>query len=223
MKYHYFLFDLDGTLTDSSEGICKSVQYALSKMGIEEGDLRSLEKFIGPPLRMSFMEHYGFEGDVAEEAVAFYRERYNAVGKFENVPYEGIPQLLQALKEAGAVLGIASSKPDVFVHEILDHFELSQYFDVICGSDLEGKRDSKEAVIEAALEQMGVKCEADKTEVLMIGDRHFDIDGAKYFGLDSAGVYYGFAKPGELEAAGATYVVNTVEELHTLLCCEGQR
>lgn len=212
--YHYFLFDLDGTLTDSSEGICKSVQYALDKIGISVTDLQSLKVFIGPPLRHSFKEHFGLEGEIAENAVAFYRARYSVTGKYENCPYDGIDTLLAHLRKKGAVLAIASSKPELYVKDILEHFKLAEYFDYIVGSDMEGKRDSKAAVIEEALSRMNV---IEKEKVLMIGDRHFDIDGAKIVGIDSVGVYYGFAKEGELEAAGAEYVVNTVNELEQLL------
>lgn len=214
--YRYLLFDLDGTLTDSSEGICKSVQYGLDKMGIHVTDLKSLEVFIGPPLRTSFKVNFGLEGEEAERAISFYRERYSSVGKYENKPYPGIPELLTKLHAAGAVLAVASSKPEIFVEDILQHFDLYDKFDYVVGSDLEGKREDKAAVIREALNRMGVT-EENMSEVLMIGDRHFDIDGAKDLSLDSLGVYYGFAKAGELEAAGADYVVNTVEELKSLL------
>lgn len=214
--YHYLLFDLDGTLTDSSEGICRCVQYGLDKIGIKVSDLKSLEVFIGPPLRTSFKEYFGLEGEEAERVIAFYRERYSTVGKYENKPYEGIPELLKCLREAGYKLAVASSKPEVFVEDILHHFGLYDAFDYVVGSDLEGKRESKDAVIAETLRRMGVN-NSNMKEVLMIGDRHFDIDGAKALNLHSLGVYYGFAKEGELEAAGADYIVNTVEELGKLL------
>lgn len=214
--YRYCLFDLDGTLTDSSEGICKSIQYSLGKIGIQEDDLQKLEVFIGPPLRYSFKEYYGLEGELAEQAIAFYRERYTEVGKYENRPYPGIREMLIHLKAAGAVLAVASSKPELYVEDILRHFDLYELFDYVVGSDLEGKRETKTAVIREAMERMQVTREEQKG-VLMVGDRHFDIDGAKELSLDSLGVYYGFAKSGELEAAGADYVVHTVDELEKLL------
>lgn len=214
--YRYLLFDLDGTLTDSSEGICKSIQYSLGKIGIQEDDLKKLEVFIGPPLRYSFKEYYGLEGELAEQAIAFYRERYTEVGKYENRPYPGIREMLIHLKAAGAVLAVASSKPELYVEDILRHFDLYELFDYVVGSDLEGKRETKTAVIREAMERMQVTREEQKG-VLMVGDRHFDIDGAKELSLDSLGVYYGFAKIGELEAAGADYVVHTVDELEKLL------
>ena len=214
--YRYLLFDLDGTLTDSSEGICKSIQYSLGKIGIQEDDLKKLEVFIGPPLRYSFKEYYGLEGELAEQAIAFYRERYTEVGKYENRPYPGIREMLIHLKAAGAVLAVASSKPELYVEDILRHFDLYELFDYVVGSDLGGKRETKTAVIREAMERMQVTREEQKG-VLMVGDRHFDIDGAKELSLDSLGVYYGFAKSGELEAAGADYVVHTVDELEKLL------
>lgn len=214
--YRYLLFDLDGTLTDSSEGICKSIQYSLGKIGIQEDDLQKLEVFIGPPLRYSFKEYYGLEGELAEQAIAFYRERYTEVGKYENRPYPGIREMLIHLKAAGAVLAVASSKPELYVEDILRHFDLYELFDYVVGSDMEGKRETKTAVIREAMERMQVTREEQKG-VLMVGDRHFDIDGAKELSLDSLGVYYGFAKSGELEAAGADYVVHTVDELEKLL------
>lgn len=214
--YRYLLFDLDGTLTDSSEGICKSIQYSLGKIGIQEDDLQKLEVFIGPPLRYSFKEYYGLEGELAEQAIAFYRERYTEVGKYENRPYPGIREMLIHLKAAGAVLAVASSKPELYVEDILRHFDLYELFDYVVGSDLEGKRETKTAVIREAMERMQVTREEQKG-VLMVGDRHFDIDGAKELSLDSLGVYYGFAKSGELKAAGADYVVHTVDELEKLL------
>lgn len=214
--YRYLLFDLDGTLTDSAPGICRCVQYALGKMGITFTDLKALEVFVGPPLRQSFQEHFALEGEDAETAVAFYRERFSTVGKYENSPYPGIEKLLASLKEAGFMLAVASSKPEVFVEDIMQHFALDSYFDCIVGSDLEGKRDSKAAVIREVIRRMKITDEK-RSGMLMIGDRRYDVEGAKEEGIDSIGVYYGFAEEGELEAAGADYIVNTVEELQILL------
>lgn len=215
--YKVVLFDLDGTLTDSREGICKSVQYALVKMGLQAPELKDLECFIGPPLKTSFREFYGIEGEDAKKATAYYRERYSVVGKYENMPYPGIKELLKNLKAAGYVLAVASSKPEIYVEDILKHFELYDYFHYVTGSDMEGKRGEKEDVIEEAFARMGLGPEERKKTAVMVGDRHFDINGAKFFGIDSIGVTYGFAKDGELQDAGATFVVNTVEELQELL------
>ena len=218
--YKYCLFDLDGTLTDPREGITKSVQYALKKQGIEEPDIKKLEFFIGPPLRDSFMQAYGMSRQKAEESVAFYRERFAPIGVLENKIFEGIPQLLKELSENSVKIAIASSKPTVFVHQILEHFGIKEYFDVIVGSELDGRRDTKEEVVEEALKQLGIleMAASDRQAACaMIGDRKFDIQGAKAFGLTGVGVRFGFADEGELEAEGADYIVDTVKELQKLL------
>ena len=214
--YKYLLFDLDGTLTDSQEGITKSVSYALINLGVEDLPEDIKLRFIGPPLKDSFPKYCGFDEETTEKAIALYRERYSKVGKFENRPYEGIPELLKKLKEDDRVLVIASSKPTGFVEDILNKFDLRQYFDIISAADLSGKKCEKEDVIKEALEILNLK-NGDK-DVVMIGDRHYDINGAKYFNLDSIGVNYGFAfDKNELKDAGATYVVETVKELGELL------
>ena len=214
--YKYLLFDLDGTLTDSQEGITKSVSYALINLGVEDLPDDIKLRFIGPPLKDSFPKYCGFDEETTEKAIALYRERYSKVGKFENRPYEGIPELLKKLKDDNRVLVIASSKPTGFVEDILNKFDLRQYFDIISAADLSGKKCEKEDVIKEALEILNLK-NGDK-DVVMIGDRHYDINGAKYFDLDSIGVNYGFAfDKNELKDAGATYVVETVEELGELL------
>lgn len=215
--YKVVLFDLDGTLTDSREGICKSVQHAFIKLGRPAPTLKELECFIGPPLKTSFREFYGIVGEEADRGVAFYRERYSVVGKYENMPYEGIASMLKALKDAGYTLAVASSKPEVYVEDILKHFDLYDYFHYVAGSDMEGKRGEKEDVIEEAFRRMGLDEETRKKQAVMVGDRHFDINGAKFFGIDSIGVTYGFAKDNELVEAGATYVVDTVAQLQELL------
>ncbi len=142
--FQYCLFDLDGTLTDPGEGITRCVQYALRSLGIEEPDLKKLEPFIGPPLTDSFMEFYGLTREQAVRAVEAYRERFAPVGIFENCVYDGIPRLLEEMKSAGVTLAVASSKPECFVHRILDRFGIEKYFDVIVGSELDGARSAKE-------------------------------------------------------------------------------
>ena len=205
------LFDLDGTLTDPKEGITKCVQYALSKFGIE-ADCDDLVAFIGPPLVTSFREFYGLGDEDCELAVKYYRERFSTVGLFENVPYEGIRDVLAKLKEKGYTLAIATSKPTVYTMRICDEFGLTSYFDYIKGSELDGTNAEKVDVIRCVLEDTGAKPE----ETVMIGDRKFDILGAKEFGLTSLGVRYGYAAEGELEAAGADYIVDTVEQIGEL-------
>ena len=214
--YKYLLFDLDGTLTDSQEGITKSVSYALINLGVEDLPEDTKLRFIGPPLKDSFQKYCGFDEETTEKAIALYRERYSKVGKFENRPYEGIPELLKKLKDDDRVLVIASSKPTGFVEDILSKFKIREYFDVVSGADMAGIKCEKEDVIKEALDILNLQ--KGSKDVVMIGDRNYDIYGAKYFELDSIGVNYGFAfDKNELKDAGATYVVDTVEELDKLL------
>ncbi len=213
--YQYILFDLDGTLTDPKIGITSCVQYALHKLGIEEPDLDELEPFIGPPLTDSFREFYGFDDETVQQAVIYYRERFSTVGLFENDIYPGIAQMLERLKQAERRLAVASSKPTVFVKQILEHFEILSYFDVIVGSELDGTRAKKEEVVEEALRQL--LCGGNGHDIVMVGDRKFDVEGAKAYGIDSIGVAYGYAACGELEEAGADVIVETVEELEKAL------
>lgn len=215
--FSYILFDLDGTLSDPKQGICGSVQYALKSFGIDEPDIDRLEPFIGPPLRDSFMKYYGFTPEQAEEAVAKYRERFSVTGKYENTLYPGIAPLLHDLVRAGAKLAIASSKPTVYVEDILVHFGIRQYFDIVVGSELDGTRDRKEEVVAEALRQLDESCGAKPCEVVMVGDRCFDVEGAKAAGTRSVAVTYGYAQPGELEQAGADIIVRDVEGLRQVL------
>lgn len=278
------LFDLDGTLTDPKEGICKSVQYALRAFGIEEPDIDKLEPFIGPPLTDSFMEFYGMTRERALEAVEKYRERFSVTGWAENFVYEGVPRMLKGLREAGCVLAVASSKPTVFVERILTHFDLRDAFSVVVGSELDGRRVSKDEVIKEALRQLfaeqdsiapctdgqgdgqsrggpgvwkeqwteerGVDDAAGhedagkdgaasylcgqkdgqsrggldawketirRDELLMIGDRKFDVEGAHALGIRCVGVTYGYAQPGELAEAQADFLADSPDELLELL------
>ena len=218
--FQYCLFDLDGTLTDSREGITKSAQYALQHFGIEEPDLKKLEPFIGPPLKDSFMEFYGFTEEQAEEAMKFYRERFAPIGIYENEVFEGIPEMLRHLHQNGQKLAVASSKPIGFVRQILQHFEIDGYFDVIVGSELDGTRSTKEEVVEEALSQLGIlelSDEEKKKNCAMVGDRKFDIQGAKAYGLTGIGVSFGFAGEGELKEEGADIIVDTVKALEEVL------
>lgn len=218
--FDYILFDLDGTLTDPKLGITSSVQYALRAFGIEEPSLDKLEPFIGPPLADSFREFYGLGEDQIETAIAKYRERFNDQGIYENEIYPGIAAMLAALKAEGKKLSIASSKPTPFVERILDYFAIRTYFDVIVGSNMDGTRSKKEEVVEEALRQLvpaGMTPEQKKASVAMVGDRRFDIEGAKEHGITSVGVSFGYAPEGELEQAGADFIVDTVDALLEVL------
>lgn len=238
MAYQAILFDLDGTLTDPKEGITKSAQYALHFMGVEESDLDSLEKLIGPPLRVSFQEFYGFDEKQTTEAILKFRERYNTTGVFENEIYAGMKELLCECKECGIRLAIASSKPQYLVEKVLERFEIGQYFDVIVGCIDEGKRDTKLEVMEEALRCLFpdgtckgdaedtrdmTKWDFEREQVIMVGDRKFDIEGAKHFGLDSLGVTYGYAPDGELKKAGADYLADSIAGMRKVLLGRWQR
>jgi phosphoglycolate phosphatase len=190
---------------------------------MEAPDADALEPFIGPPLMDSFREFCGLDEEKGAQAVAYYRERYAVDGLFENEAYPGIVQMLIRLQQAGCHLAVASSKPEVFVKKILEHFGMLSCFEVVVGSGLDGSRVRKEEVLEEALRQLlGERVPAKETSayaegVVMVGDRKFDIQGAKAYGIASVGVAYGYAAEGELEEAGADRIVKTVQELEEAL------
>ena len=217
VKKDYVLFDLDGTLTDPKIGITTCVQYALKSFGIDEPDLDKLETFIGPPLQDSFKKYYGFDDKKAQEAVEKYRERFKEKGMFENELYAGIPEMLKRLKMRGIHLGVASSKPAVYVEQILEHFHIKDYFEVIVGSELDGRRTDKAEVILEAIRWFSQKGTVQKHRVLMVGDRSYDVDGAKRVGIESVGVTFGYGSMQELMEAHADYIVRSVEELKRFL------
>lgn len=208
--YKYILFDLDGTLTDPAEGITNSVAYSLSKYGIEVSDKKELYKFIGPPLKDSYMEYYGFSEEDALTAIEYYREYFKPKGMFENEVYSGVPELLSELKQSGKRVILATSKPEVFSAEILKHFDLYKYFDFVSGATLDGTRSKKADIIAYAISEMGI---TEREECLMVGDRAQDINGAIANGIDSLGVLFGYGDRAELENAGATYIAETVEDI----------
>lgn len=213
-QYRYLLFDLDGTLTDPKPGITGCVAYALESFGIHVENLDTLTCFIGPPLVDSFMEFYGFSKEQAEAACAKYRERFSVTGLYENAVYDGIPELLNDLKKEGYQIILATSKPHVYANKILEHFQLAQYFDFVAGSELNGTRNTKGDVISYALQSCHI---TDCSQALMIGDRKHDIIGAKENHLTCLGVLFGYGDRPEHEAAGADYIVETVEELRRFL------
>jgi phosphoglycolate phosphatase-like HAD superfamily hydrolase/membrane protease YdiL (CAAX protease family) len=208
------LFDLDGTLTESGEGIINCVQYALEKLGKKEEHPENLQCFIGPPLKEQFMKYAGLSEEEGEKAVVYYRERYTTTGMFENRLYPKIPELLELLKINNKILAVASSKPEVYVKQILEHFQIADYFTAIVGSELDGRRTEKAEVIEEALRRMHLEEERDK--VLMVGDRSHDVQGAISCGLQCIGVAYGYGSREELEKAGAVYIADSVEDLGIL-------
>lgn len=210
----YILFDLDGTVTDPMIGITKSVQYALNKFDIKVEDLNELCKFIGPPLKDSFMNFYNFTEEDALNAITYYREYFSTKGLYENTVYENFEDMLISLKEKNKSLIIATSKPTVFAEKILEHFNLKKYFDFIAGSNLDNTRTKKADVISYALEQQGI---TEVSEIIMIGDREHDVIGAKALNIESIGVLHGYGSYDELSNSGANYIVKDVKELHSLL------
>lgn len=213
-KYSTILFGLDGTLTDSSQGIINSIIYALKKYDINDYDMTLLRKFLGPPLHESFENFMGFDKEKSLQAVKFYREYFSSKGLLENEVYGGITDLLQNLKENGKTLVVATSKPQPFTDKIMEHFDLAKYFDFIAGSNMDTTRSKKAEVIEYALSECNIK---DKSKVVMIGDRAEDMIGAQSVGIDSIGVEYGYGTFDELKNAGATYIAKTVDELEDLV------
>lgn len=209
--YKAIFFDLDGTLTESGEGITKSVQYALEKLGKPEEDLDKLRVFIGPPLMEQFMKYADVDETEARRAVEYYRERYAVKGIFENRPYDGVENLLRELKGRGYILAVASSKPEYYVTKILDYFNLSSYFEVVVGSEMNGARTSKTEVIEEALKRLNMSDR--RKEVLMVGDKEHDVLGARAAGLACVTVGYGYGTKEELTAAQPLKIVASIEEL----------
>ncbi|MET7019562.1 Phosphoglycolate phosphatase [Bacillus mycoides] len=214
--YTTFLFDLDGTLTDPKEGIINAVLYVLEKMGIEEVNISELDSFIGPPIQQSFADRYNMNEIEVERAVFYFREYLKKSGLLENKVYDGIGALLQELKDAGNRLFVATSKPTVFAKQVIEHFQLTTFFEEIVGSNLDGTRIQKEEIIAHILQ---TNEELKKEEMVMIGDRKHDVIGANSNGIASIGVLYGYGSEIELSDAGAIHIVKDVEELQSV-CIE---
>lgn len=210
---NYIFFDLDGTITNTYEGITKCFQLALAayNINVKQEDLLQV---IGPPLLDSFRNFYGFDKVTAEDAVEIYRKRYREVGWRENSLYNEVLTTLKGLKEQGKKIALATSKPYVFAKQILDDHNISKYFDAIVGAELDGSFGAKYEVIQKAIELLG---NPNKDEIIMVGDRKYDIEGAKQSGILSLGVKYGFGDDDELENAGADYIVDTEEDMKNFL------
>ena len=214
--YHYIFFDLDGTLTDSKEGILNSLRYAFDKLGEPVPPESTLIKFIGPPLQDSFAGFCGFSAERAAEAIAAFRERYEPIGKFENMAAPGMADLCARLKARGYVLALASSKPERLCQSICEKFRFAPSLAVVAGSPPVGDW-AKADVIREAMRRLHLT-EEQRGEILMVGDRKYDVEGAKACGISCVGVeFFGYAAPGELLDAGAVAVVRTPEELETYI------
>ena len=205
------IFDLDGTLTDSGEGITKCVRLALEHFGIPVKNLDDLRFFVGPPLRDSFVKA-GVPEDKVEEAIAVYRSRYTNVGLFENTPYSGIRELLEKLTALGYRLFVATSKPEEMAVRVLKKFDLFRYFESVCGATMDKSRDSKSAVIAYLL----AEC-SNGENAIMVGDTAFDVIGAAEHKIPTNGVSWGYGNAEEMKAAGAVSIANTPDELYFLL------
>ena len=204
------LFDLDGTRIDSSEGIIKSVLYTLKHYGMKEDNIEGLKAFIGPPLFMSFMSHYGFPKDKAVEAVDVYRERYNKIGKYECRLYPNVRECIVELKKNGYLIALASSKPEVSCRDILKHFDILDLFDEVVGATFDGRIDTKEEVLNELMRRWKA---IPKDEMCLIGDTIFDIEGANKVGIKSFGVSFGFGNVKEMKEAGEIEIFDDMLEI----------
>lgn len=207
------LFDLDGTIVDSGPGITACAQYALKHFEIEEPDAAKLRFFVGPPLAYTFMEHYGFSKEQAEEAVEKYRERYHTIGIFECELYPGVKETLQYLKEKQFTIALASSKPEPSCHRILEHFGIAEYFDEIVGAEMHGPRNDKKDVLIEAMRRL----QKEPQECILIGDTRFDAIGAKEVGMECIGITYGYGTKEELLHAGVIAVFDRITEVEKYL------
>ena len=214
MKYTTILFDLDGTLTDPALGITNSIFYTLDHYGIPRPKREDLYKFIGPPLSESFMTYYDFPEAQAVEAIQVYREYFSDKGLFENRVYDGMAEMLDRLNSAGFKLGVATAKPAPLSQRILEHFGLMDKFEYLSGNTMVETHKTKAGIIQSALDNMDV---TDPARAIMVGDRKFDIIGAKDCGITSVGVLYGYGTRGELVEAGADYICDTVKATCELL------
>ena len=205
------LFDLDGTLTDSGEGIINCATLALNHFGLPVPDRETMRVFVGPPLDETFIK-FGVPADKTDEAIAVYRSRYTTIGKFENYPYPGVEQLLQRLCSDGHRLFVATSKPEGMSVEILEKFGLAQYFEMICGATLDGSRSKKADIISYLLERSGGADNA-----IMVGDTAYDVIGAKAHGMPAVGVSWGYGKADDMASAGAVAIASTMDELYNIL------
>lgn len=213
MKNHYILFDLDGTITNSSEGIINSIRFALNKMGLQENDKEKLRSYVGPSLKQTFLTNYFPDGDEYKQAIVYYREYYSTKGIYENKLYEGVQEVLEQTSAKGAKLALATAKPTYFAKIILKHFKIFELFETVVGSHLGGTRSTKKEIIFEVLDQFGWP---KSDHIYMIGDREYDIFGGKSHLLKTIGANYGYAPDGELLKASPDFYVNNPTELLNL-------
>lgn len=215
MSYQYILFDLDGTLLNSREGLGKSATYSLEQTGLGHLVNRALlDRFLGVPLRQGYLEFCGMDTAQCEQAVKLFENYYLSKGIYESSLFPGMDGLLRALHKAGKVLGVATNGVGANARLILHHYGVDQYFSAICGLSSLGADESKPDVIRRALRELGVR---DSRQAVMVGDRYFDIEAAKACGLDAIGVLYGYGDKVEITAAGADDIAQSVESLQKIL------
>ncbi len=211
MKKTTILFDLDGTLVNTEEGVDKSVRYTLEKYGMKEPDRNTVRRFIGPLLVDSFQREYGFSREKAEEADLIFRERYETIGLFECELFHGVKEALKILKEKGYKISVASSQEEVPCQRILERLGIAEYFDLICGARLKENIGEKAEVLNDALKRLGI---SDKKEAVLIGDSRYDARGAKEAGIDCIGVSYGFEEDlEEMRKAGVKEIFDTLAQV----------
>ena len=214
MRYEAVVFDFDGTVADTAQGIFESVQYAMKKLDLPPASEQTLRRFIGPPLPFSFREFIGLQDEIADRAVALYRENYGADGKYKLRFYDGIPELLRSLRAKGVKTCLASAKPDLFIQQILDHFDAREWFDCAQGMPMAEQSSDKSGVILDVMNRVGT---SDRRRVLMVGDTKYDMRGAKELGVSALGVLYGYGSAEELLEYGADYIVRTPEEISAIV------
>ena len=213
-KYDYIAFDLDGTLTDPEVGLVKGFMYAFDKIGIKYDSPESLRRYIGPPLHEEWKREYGFSEEETVHAIATFREYYDEIGWAENKVYEGIVELLESLKAKVKTIVLATSKPENTARRIMTLFGLDKYFDFMGGASTSSTRDKKWEVLEYSLLSVGA---TDKSRCILIGDRKYDAEGAKIYGIDSLGVLWGHGSREEIESSGFTYIAEDTKEVDELL------
>lgn len=215
-KYKYVFFDLDGTLTQSEFGIVESARKALDKMGIIDDDYENLKKFIGPPLYVSFHDRYGMNEELCMDAIKYYRAHYEKEGIFKAPLYDGVKEMLESLKKAGCTLMMVTSKPKVLAEVVAENNGIKDCFEAIVGPSKEDKNPSKTRLIREAMDSLGLT-DDDRTEIVMVGDRFYDIEAAVEVGVDSIGVLYGYGSEEELRKAGATCTAVTAQDIISII------
>lgn len=214
-NFDYVIFDFDGTVADTGEGILKSLQYSFKAMGDEEPDLEDLKKFIGPPVFYSYTHFYGISEDKVDDYVRKYRERYREKGIYESRVYDGLKELIISLKEKNIKVGIASSKPENLIYSVADYLGITNLFDAIVGVKSDNsKHSTKAGLIAQAMTDLGA---TDKTKVLMVGDRLFDIDGAHEAGVKCCGALWGYGDEEEFRAHHADFIAANPENISDIL------